>query len=306
MAVGSGDDAAVTIAGGAEVTSVDMLVDGIHFRRATASPRAIGHKALAAALSDLAAMGAPACEAYVQLGRPSDLEVDQCLELADGLAQLAADLGVEIPGGDVVAAPQLILALTVVGTLDTAGDAVLRSAARPGEVVCVTGELGAAGAGLLLLERPELASGLDAAVGEALHRRQLEPMPRIAAGVALAGAGASAMIDLSDGLGIDAGHLARASGVRLEVELERLPVANGVAEVAIAAGRDRFDLAAGAGEDYELLATLPRSHVERAVAAVEAAGSVLTVIGDVSAGAGLALRDAAGSERIPAGFDHFR
>jgi thiamine-monophosphate kinase len=304
IAVGSGDDAAVTTGEGAAVTSVDMLVEGVHFRRSTFPLHSIGHKALAAALSDLAAMGAPAGEAYVQLGLPADLDAAGALEIAGGLADLAAAHGVAVVGGDVVAAPQLVLAVTVVGRVPDPAAAVLRSGARPGEVLCVTGELGGAGAGLLLLEQPELDDGLDPDLADALRRRQLEPQPRLAAGEALAAAGASAMIDLSDGLGADAAHVSSAGGVRLEIELERLPIAGGVAAVAEAAGIDRFDLAAGAGEDYELLAAIPEGAI--AGAAAEAAGIALTPIGRVIQGAGSALLDAARSEVAPGGFDHLR
>ena len=113
--LGSGDDAAVTVPGGATATSVDALVEGVHFRRDTASPTQIGHKALATALSDLAAMGAEAGEAYVVLGLPADLGEPACLELADGMAALAERTGTTIAGGDVSRAPALTLAVTVVG-----------------------------------------------------------------------------------------------------------------------------------------------------------------------------------------------
>ena len=143
-----------------------------------------------------------------------------------------------IAGGDVTRAPVLLLAVTVVGTAASAADLVTRAGARPGDLVVVTGELGGAAAGLLLLQRPELARGIDPATASALRARQLAPVPRLAAGRALAGAGASALIDLSDGLGADAGHVAEASGVALDIELDRVPVQPGVEEVARAAGVD--------------------------------------------------------------------
>jgi thiamine-monophosphate kinase len=119
VVAGSGDDAAITQPSGAVVTSVDMVIDGVHFRRATASPGAIGHKALAAALSDLAAMGAIAGEAYVQLALPDDFDESATLELGDGLGALAAEHGVTVLGGDVSRSPVLALALTVVGYADS-------------------------------------------------------------------------------------------------------------------------------------------------------------------------------------------
>jgi thiamine-monophosphate kinase len=288
------------------VTSVDMAVEGVHFRRSTFPPESIGHKALAAALSDLAAMGAGAREAYVQLGLPAGIDSGEVLAIADGLASAAERAGVSVPGGDLVAAPQLIVAVTVVGELPEPAAAVLRSGAAPGEIVCVTGELGGAGAGLLLLERPDLGEAVTPQVAEQLRRRQLEPVPRLAAGEALRAAGASAMIDLSDGLAGDAERLARAGSVRLEIELERLPVEAGVGEVAAASAIDEVDLAAGAGEDYELLVTLPEAQLAPAAAAAEDAGTSLRSIGRVHSGSGSALLDAARNERVPGAFDHFR
>ncbi len=306
IAVASGDDAAVTVPRGATATSVDSLVDGVHFRRQTAPLGSVGRKALAVGLSDLAAMGAVPGEAYVQLGVPDDLDQAGCLELGEGLAQVAAEHEVAVLGGDVTRAPVLWIAITVVGHADSAGQLVRRAGAGPGDRVAVTGELGGAAAGLLVLDRPELADAVGATVADGLRRRQLEPQPRIAAGRALAASGASAMIDLSDGLGADAGHLAEASGVRLAIELERLPLQGGVGELAAASGADVHDLAAGRGEDYELLVTLPPERAEEASAAVAATGSQLTPIGAVEEGAGVVLRAPDGSEREAVGFDQLR
>ena len=236
LVLGSGDDASITVPGGATATSVDALVEGVHFRIPPFEARQVGHKALAAALSDLAAMGAEPGEAYVQLGIPDERGDPELLGLADGLAALAGRLGVAIAGGDVTRAPALLVAVTVVGHAESADRLVRRSGARPGDLLAVTGELGGAAAGLALLERPELAEGLDEALAAALRARQLEPEPRLAAGRALAEAGATAMIDISDGLGADAGHLAAAGGVGLEIDLSRLPVQAGVAELAAASG----------------------------------------------------------------------
>lgn len=305
LRVGIGDDAAVTVVEGATVTSVDMLVDGVHFRRATSSLREIGRKALSVALSDLAAMGARPGEAYVALGLPSDLDEARCLELYGGLGEVAAETATTLAGGDVSAAPALTLAVTVVGYAPTPERLVGRSGARAGHALAVTGDLGGAAAGLLIIERPALRAGLDPAVTEALARRQTDPTPRLAAGAALAGAGAAAMIDLSDGLGADAAQIAAASEAWLRIELDRLPLAAGVAEVAAAAGVDPIDVATAGGEDYELLVAIAPQRVSETVAAVEATGTTLTVVGQVSEGEGVELRGADGGRRPARGFDHF-
>ncbi len=226
------------------------------------------------------------------------------LELAGGLADLAAEQRVVVAGGDVTAAPVLLVAVTVVGQGEPAR-LVRRAGAAPGDLVVVTGELGGAAAGLALLEHPELSGALAEPVAAALRRRQLEPVPRLAAGRALAAAGASAMIDLSDGLGADAGHLADAGGVGFAIALERVPIQGGVAEVAAAVGADSFDLAAAGGEDYELLATIAPERFEAAAQAVAATGVSLTTVGEVTGGDSVRLSDR-GADRPPAGFDQLR
>ncbi len=302
--VGSGDDAAVTVPGGATATSIDALVDGVHFRRETAGLTQIGRKALAAALSDLAAMGAEPGEAYVAVGVPPDLDEDGCLELFDGIATLAAATGTTLAGGDVTRAPALTLVVTVVGHAADPERLVTRAGARPGDALVLTGQLGGAAAGLLLLNRPELAATVDAATADELRQRQLDPTPRLTAGQALAAAGARAMIDLSDGLGGDAVHLARAGGVGLRIDAAALPLAPGVAEVAAAAGRDPLELAAAGGEDYELLAALAPELLSEALRTVAAtAEGGLRQVGEAIAGAGVEIRRPDGEILAPAGFD---
>jgi thiamine-monophosphate kinase len=302
--LGSGDDSAVTVPGGATATSVDALVDGVHFRRDLAAPAQIGHKALATALSDLAAMGAEAGEAYVVFGIPPDLDEDGCLELLDGIIALATATGTDLVGGDVTRAKELFLAVTVVGHAPGPGSLVSRTGAKPGDALVLTGEIGAAVAGLALLERPDLRASLQEETAEQLRARQNTPMARLGAGRALAAAGATAMIDLSDGLGGDADHLARSSGVGLRIDAATLPLARGAEEIAAGTDREPIALAAGGGEDYELLASLPPGQLARAARAVEAAeGIALTQIGEVVDGKGVEIKLPGGRLLEPEGFD---
>ncbi len=295
--LGSGDDAAVTVPGGATATSVDALLDGVHFRRDLASPAQIGHKALATALSDLAAMGAEAGEAYVVLGIPPDFGEEECLELLDGMAALAGHAGTDLAGGDLTRSEQLFLAITVVGHAPAPDAFVTRGGAQPGDVLVLTGEIGAAAAGL------ELLCGQQSEANFALIERQLEPTPRLAAGQALARAGATAMIDLSDGLGADARHLAQASGVKLEIEAAAVPLSPAAVALSRATDRDSWWLLGG-GEDYELLASIAPARLERASEAVLNEGGVpLTKVGEVKPGAGVEIRPPGGGLLEPGGFD---
>ena len=305
--LGSGDDAAITKPRGVAATSVDAIVEGVHFRRDSVPLKSIGRKALAAALSDLAAMGAEPGEAYVALGVPQDLDEPGCLELLAGAEAIAAETATTLAGGDVTRSKALFLAVTVVGYAESEADLVTRGGAQEGDLVVVTGQLGGAAAGLRLLEGEETGAtdvpGLGESAGRALRDRQLEPRPRLAAGRALASAGATAMIDLSDGLGADAGHLAQRSGVGVEIDLDALPIQEGVAEVAKAAGEDTFELATAAGEDYELLACLPEEAVEGALSAVASADCEITTIGRCVVGGEAKLSDQAGRELQARGHD---
>jgi thiamine-monophosphate kinase len=296
---GLGDDAAIVRARGYAVTSVDTMVDGVHFRRGQLSPAEIGHRALAAAASDLAAMGARPGEAYLSLALPEDIELSDAASLAQGAEAVAAAHGITIAGGDLTASRQLMVSVTVVGWADDPAELVGRDGARPGDVVAVTGELGGAGAGLALIEGHAAGAALPAGVSAQLRERYARPTPRITAGRHLSACGATAMIDISDGLATDARHLAVASGVLIELDLGRLPLAPGVAEVARELNQDPAQLAATSGEDFELCVTLPPAAWEQA----SAGPGTLTGVGHVRTGApGLTVPETSGPL---AGYEHF-
>lgn len=286
------------------VVSVDTVVDGIHFRLddGWTAPRDVGARALASALSDLAAMGADPGEAYLALALPDELAQDQALALARGAHELARECDTTIAGGDVVRSPVLSVCATVVGWADDERTLVGRDGARLGDIVGVTGALGGAGAALAVREgRVQLTPER-----ERLVERERLPTPRLAAGRALAALGAHAMIDLSDGLAADAAHLARASQARLRIELARLPLADGVADVCAALGVDAHELAASAGEDYELcFCVAPELRAQADAAVADAGGADVTWIGEVGAGpAGLSLVAGDGRDVRLGGFEH--
>ncbi|MDA0136064.1 thiamine-phosphate kinase [Solirubrobacter deserti] len=268
-----GDDCAVVRAGGACAVSTDVMVDGTHFRLGQATPEDVGWRALAGALSDIAAMGGEAGEAYLSVVLPPSMGDDDVLALHRGAEALAASCGVTIAGGDLARGPALTVAVTVMGWADAPDAFVGRDGARPGDRVGVTGTLGASAAGLALLERG--GSG-------PLVERYLRPRPRLEEGRALAGQ-ATAMMDLSDGLASDAHRIAEASRVGLLLDASRLPLAPGV---------DSVELAATGGEDYELLVcgpdTLPG----------------LTWIGEVVAGEGVEWTEAPPGAQAWRGFEH--
>ena len=243
VVIGSGDDAAVVRAGGSvSVTSVDAFVEGVHFRLATTSMGDLGHKCLAASLSDIAAMAARPGEAYLVVGLPEHLGERELLELADGAQALAQQHGVTICGGDLTRADELFVAVTVVGYADDQESIVTRRGAAPGDLVGVTGLLGGSGAGLLLLERKP--AGIDLETGARLLGRHLRPLPLLDAGRALAAAGVSSMLDVSDGIASDLERLCECSEVSVEAKLDALPMDEGVSEVAVATGVDPFRQAA--------------------------------------------------------------
>jgi thiamine-monophosphate kinase len=297
LLVGAGDDAAVLQVGDRSVClTVDVLVEGVHFRLDLSSRADVGWKAVAVNCSDVAAMGGRPSVALVGLCRPPAVGDDEVAELYEGMRQACERWNLRLVGGDTVAAEALALSVTVLGALD--GDGVRRSGARPGDRLVLVGALGAAAAALA-----QVAAGIDPDPRLlAAHRR---PQALVAAGRVLAEHGARAMLDISDGLGADLGHLCAASGVGAVVDWQALPIADGVAEVA----GDLVDIACGGGEDFALLAALP---AEVAATAVEAAGRAegvpAAVIGEIVSGTAVVLRLPDGEQRDLAGlgYDHFR
>jgi thiamine-monophosphate kinase len=243
-----GDDAAVVRSRRLAVVSVDTMVEGVHFRLARTSPADVGHRALAAALSDLAAMGAAPGEAYFSLAVGGPLDSGGALELIGGAERLARLTDTTIAGGDVVASPTPVVSVTVVGWADDEAELVGRDGALVGDLVGVTGPLGGSSAGLAVLDG--LAGG--GAHARSLISRHERPWPRLAEGRELGRLGAHAMIDLSDGLASDAGLIGVASRVTLEIDLAAVPLEEGVAGVADELGLGAAELASAGGEDYEL------------------------------------------------------
>jgi thiamine-monophosphate kinase len=293
--VGPGDDAAVVRApDGRVVATTDVLVEGRHFRRDWSSAVDVGHKAAAANLADVAAMGATATALLVGLACPPDTATSWLEGVAAGMAAECAPLGAAVVGGDMVtAAPDsaaVVLSVTALG--DLAGRApVLRSGARPGDVVALAGRLGWSACGLAVLRR----GFTSPAAVVAAHRR---PQPPYAAGPAAAGAGATAMCDVSDGLLADAGHLAEDSGVVLDLDraaLERacLEPPGPLQQVAAALGEDPMAWVLTGGEDHALLATFPADVVLpegwTAIGAVSAGPAGVRVDGEPAAAAARAV-----------------
>lgn len=300
--VGPGDDCAMVHVGGSHVlATADMLIEGVHFDRSWSSAADVGFKAIACNVSDVAAMGGHPLFALISLGAPASSPVDLLDAMYAGVAEAATRFGVGIVGGDTVGAEALTIAVTVLGEPTSAGP-VLRSGAQPGDALCVTGALGAAAAGLFLLRdhRGEAHAGelLDSFPGLAeTHRRG---NARVAEGIAAAHAGAHAMIDISDGLLQDVGHLCAASGVGAALRSTEVPVAPGVLEAERVLGRT--GLALRGGDDYELAIALPTSSVEALRAAIHP--TPLSVVGVFTDDAGVRL-DGAPTE-ASAGWDHFQ
>lgn len=247
--VGPGDDAAVIeLADPRAVVTTDAMVDGVHFRLNWSSAADIGTRAAAANLSDIVAMGAEPSALVVALGLPPDTLVEWVLDLARGLKDEANKVGAVVVGGDIVRSPVLTLGVTAIGSV--AGDrVVLRSGARPGDVVAITGRLGWSAAGLAVLSRGFTSPRVLADA----HRRPLVDYTV----AARAGEHATSMCDISDGLVADAAHLATASGVRLELLTEALEITDAMRDVGAALGAEPMSWVLAGGDDHAFLATYP-------------------------------------------------
>jgi thiamine-monophosphate kinase len=253
VALGPGDDAAVMLAGdGRVVVSTDMLVEGRHFRLDWSTPHDVGRKAIAQNAADIEAMGGRATAFVVGFGAPPDTPTAQASALADGLWDEAGRIGAGIVGGDLVSSPQWVVSVTVLG--DLAGrPPVLRSGAQTGSVIAVTGQLGHSAAGYALWH--EDIEGFDD-----LRNRHLVPQPPYGQGRVAAEAGATAMIDISDGLVGDLRHVAEASGVGVDLSTEALSAdRDALQSAAAAAGGDAWTWVLGGGEDHALVAAFAGS-----------------------------------------------
>ncbi|HEX4627607.1 MAG TPA: thiamine-phosphate kinase, partial [Gemmatimonadales bacterium] len=287
-----GDDCALLSVGGRTLAvSIDLSLEGVHFRTDWLSFREIGWRATAAALSDLAAEGATPLGVLVSLGVPGNRQrrignAAPAVEIMAGVGAAVRSVGAIVLGGDLVRSPRFLVDVCALGL---APRPVRRSGARPGDGVWVSGRLGGAGVALRALQAGRRLAPV-------LRRRFARVLPRIAAGRWLGRHGARAMIDISDGLAGDAGHLAAASGVRVAIELRRIPCWPGVAPRA----------AVRSGEEYELLVAMPRRFGDAGARAFRrATGLPLTRIGRCEPGRGLRMTDNGQRITPPAGFDHF-
>jgi thiamine-monophosphate kinase len=287
--VGPGDDAAlVSASDGRVLVSCDVLVEGRHFRRDWSSATDVGHRAAAANLADIAAMGGVPTALLVSLCLPPDVEPGWPEQLADGLGAECEIVGAAVVGGDMSGSSVITIAVTALG--DLRGRApVLRSGARPGDVVAMAGRLGPAAAGYTVLSRGFRS---PRALVEAYRR----PEVPYAQGPVAADLGATSMIDVSDGLLADLGHVAEASGVAIDLEREAFPLTQPMLDAAAALGVDPFSWVLTGGDDHALVATFPPG--------VELPGPWL-VIGRVGAGAGVTV-DGRRYTDGPPGWDHFR
>ena len=310
VVVGVGDDAAVVDPRPhPAVLTTDMLVEGVHFEVGVTSPHDLGHKAVTVNVSDIAAMGGSPRFGLACVAVSSKIEASWVMQLYGGMRQAANDYGMTIVGGDTSRSDQTVLSVTVVGEVG-AGRAVTRSGARTGDTLVVTGALGGSAGGLWVAraQHTRQSEALSSEWGRALVALHERPVARVGEGQTLAAAGATAMIDLSDGLALDLARLCEASGCGARVRLEDIPLAEGLEELRTLMEPEPLDLALHGGEDYELLAALPKDAVEPAREHLrDRFGTKLTEIGEITTGAEVIAVGDDGSEDPlePKGWDHF-
>jgi thiamine-monophosphate kinase len=314
VVAGIGDDAAVfsSSAGKETVITVDLLVENIDFRRTTTPPFLLGHKALAVSLSDIAAMGSRPLWSLVSIGVPEDVwQTDFVDRLYDGWLDLANRYGVQLIGGDTSRSNESIVIDSIVAGECSAGMAVMRSGASPGDQIFVTGSLGAAAAGLRLIERgahlaEQNLGDEDSQKLDHVLLRQLRPDPRVGWGIVLGDERlATSMIDLSDGLSSDLNHLCAASNVGALIDSALLPVDDRVTELCGRRALDPLQLALHGGEDFELLFTVKPSDVTRLPRRVD--GVEIKRIGTIqTASEGVKISEGSRTwELKPGGWKHF-
>jgi thiamine-monophosphate kinase len=300
--IGIGDDAAAyePTAGFLSLVTTDMLVEGIHFDLSLCDAVSLGKKSLAVNLSDIAAMGGIPRHFLLSLAIPSHVTVEFLDGFIEGILETGDRFGVDLIGGDTSSAKAcLVMSVTVIGE-QSPGLIVPRSGARPGDLIFVTGTLGDAALGLALL-KAGAREGPSAA-------RHLDPLPRVREGMKLAEAGIpTAMIDISDGLLADLGHILDLSGVGARLHLEKLPLSGEYREKQPGFSNDIYAFPLSGGEDYELLFTVPPGKVSLLRSITEETGTMITAIGEITPSDGLFLIASDGTEYHPErrGYDHF-
>lgn len=309
VVVGPGDDAAVVEPGaGHAVLTTDLMVEGVHFDPATISARDLGAKAIAVNVSDIAAMAASPRYALVSLAVSASLDAGWVMELYGGMLEACREHALALVGGDLSRAQVAVISITVMGEA-APGRAVLRSGARAGDAIVVTGVLGASAAGLALLRASEgpFRDRVVSRWGVERIEPHFHPVARVGEGQTLAAAGATAMMDLSDGLALDLTRMCMASGVGCRLNLGQVPIAQSAIEAANLLGIPPLELALSGGEDYELLVTLPPDAVGEARRLLDERFAVpLTPIGDITESGLIAVDpDGVESPLVPRGWDHF-
>jgi len=295
---GIGDDSAVlpSSADRLQLVTTDMLVENVHFRLDFAEPFQIGWRSIAVNISDIAAMGGEPTYAFISIALPRDTTVEFVDELYSGMQKIATEYSVDIVGGDTVSAPQIVINVALLGEVESK-NLVLRSGAKAGDALVVTGDLGGSEAGLTILMDGLPLKGIE---------KHLMPVPRVQEGRLLARSGyVTSMIDISDGLASEVHHICEASGTGAELHMDSIPLSDNVRQVAEHAGKQPYDFALYGGEDYELLFTCQQDKVQEML---ESCRTKLTIVGQiVETPNHVTIEDSSGNivPLKPRGYDHF-